>query len=156
MKFITPENKEQFIKNIENIPDIKIDEQKFNMKNYALFYCKQDVRILAEGLIKFNEMCKNALDIDCLNSLSISGLANKYFEENVYFKSDNIYKVGGPALKFIMKTVYGGRCMVRDNSMFKINEKLVDFDAVSLYPSATKRAHARGNQHLPSQLEPPL
>ena len=86
-------------------------------------------------------MCREALDIDCLNSVSISGLANKYFEHHVYFKNDNIHKVGGNVRKFIMKTIYGGRCMVSDNLMFELNEILCDFDAVSLYPSAIKRAY---------------
>ena len=141
LQHVKPKDRDQFIKNIEALPDVKIDDNEFDMKKYALFYCHQDVRILAEGFIKFNQMCRDGLGIDCLNTISISGLANKYFEEHVYFKSNNIYKVGGPTLKFMMKTVYGGRCMVRDNSMFDINDKLVDFDAVSLYPSAVKRAY---------------
>ena len=141
LQHVKPKDRDQFIKNIETLPDVKIDDNEFNMKKYALFYCHQDVRILAEGFIKFNQMCRDGLGIDCLNTISISGLENKYFEEHVYFKSNNIYKVGGPTLKFMMKTIYGGRCMVRDNSKFKINDRLVDFDAVSLYPSAIKRAY---------------
>ena len=141
LEYIKPEDKNQFIKNINSIEGVKIDDFTFDMEKYALFYCKQDVRILAEGLIKFNQMCREGLGIDCLNTLSISGLANKYFEEHVYFKNDNIYKVGGNPLKFMMKTVYGGRCMSRDNEMHLLNENIVDFDAVSLYPSAIKRAY---------------
>ena len=141
LEHIKPEDKEQFITNINKLEGVKIDAKTFDMEKYALFYCEQDVRILAEGLIKFNTMCREALDIDCLNSVSISGLANKYFEHHVYFKNDNIHKVGGNVRKFIMKTIYGGRCMVSDNLMFELNEILCDFDAVSLYPSAIKRAY---------------
>lgn len=141
LKHTDPEDKEQFIMNINKLDGVKIDAKTFDMEKYALFYCEQDVRILAEGLIKFNTMCREALDIDCLNSVSISGLANKYFEHHVYFKNDNIYKVGGNVRKFIMKTIYGGRCMVSDNLMFELIEILCDFDAVSLYPSAIKRAY---------------
>ena len=141
LEYIKPEDKNQFIKNINKIDGVKIDENTFDMEKYALFYCEQDVRILAEGLIKFNQMCREGLDIDCLNTVSISGLANKYFENHVYFKNDNIYKVGGNVRKFIMKTIYGGRCMVRDNNMYARNERIVDFDAVSLYPSALKRSY---------------
>ena len=133
--------KNQFLINVNKIEGIKIDENLFDMEKYALFYCEQDVRILAEGVIKFNTMCREALNIDCLNSVSISGLANKYFEHHVYFKNNNIYKVGGNVRKFIMKSIYGGRCMVRDNEMFKLIKILCDFDAVSLYPSAVKRAY---------------
>ena len=111
------------------------------MEKYALFYCEQDVRILSEGFIKFNQMCREGLGIDCLNSVSISGLANKYFQNHVYFKNDSIYQVGGNLRNFMMKTIYGGRCMVRDNDMYALNEKLCDFDAVSLYPSAIKRSY---------------
>ena len=133
--------KPQFIVNINKIEGIKIDENRFDMEKYALFYCEQDVRILSEGLIKFNQMCREGLEIDCLNAISISGLANKYFQNHVYFKNHKIYQVGGNLRNFMMKTIYGGRCMVRDNNMFALNEKLCDFDAVSLYPSAIKRSY---------------
>ena len=55
LKYIKPEDKNQFIKNINKIDGVKIDENTFDMEKYALFYCEQDVRILAEGLIKFNQ-----------------------------------------------------------------------------------------------------
>ena len=141
LKYIKPSDRDQFISNVNSIPDVKINDDSFDMEKYALFYCHQDVRILAEGMIKFNLMCRSGLGIDCFNTLSISGLANRYFEQHVYFKSDRIFKVGGSIRKFIMKSIYGGRCMVRDNSMYQLNERLVDFDAVSLYPSAIKRAY---------------
>lgn len=32
-----------------------IDEDRFNMEVYALFYCEQDVRILSDSLLKFRE-----------------------------------------------------------------------------------------------------
>ena len=141
LKFIKSDDKEQFIINVNKIEGIKIDENTFDMEKYALFYCEQDVRILSEGFIKFNQMCREGLGIDCLNSVSISGLANKYFQNHVYFKNDSIYQVGGNLRNFMMKTIYGGRCMVRDNDMYALNEKLCDFDAVSLYPSAIKRSY---------------
>lgn len=141
VKHVKQEDREQFLQNVESIDGVKTGSDTFDMKAYALFYCNQDVRILAEGLIRFNGMCRDGLGIDCLNTISISGLANKYFEEHVYFKSNNIYKVGGNVRTFMMDSVFGGRCMVRDNGKYEVNERVVDFDAVSLYPSAIKRAY---------------
>lgn len=138
---VHPDLKPQFLININKLDGMKINEDKFDMKKYALFYCEQDVRILSEGFIKFNQMCREGLEIDSLNSISISGLANKYFQNHVYFKNHNIYQVGGNLRNFMMKTIYGGRCMVRDNDMYALNEKICDFDAVSLYPSAIKRSY---------------
>ena len=141
LEHIKPSDRDQFIMNTKTIQGVSIGTDSFDMERYALFYCHQDVRILAEGMIKFNLMCRSGLGLDCFNTLSISGLANRYFEQHVYFKTNRIFKVGGSIRKFIMKSIYGGRCMVRDNSMYQLNERLVDFDAVSLYPSAIRRAY---------------
>ena len=38
-----------------------------------------------------------------------------------------------------MKAIYGGRCMTKQNKRWRITDKLDDFDACSLYPSAMAR-----------------
>ena len=42
----TEEDYKQFNKNIDSIKGCRIDENHFDMKLYALFYCMQDVELL--------------------------------------------------------------------------------------------------------------
>jgi hypothetical protein len=120
-------NQEQFEKNIESLKlyvdeygnhsDIKTDY--FNMKEYVKFYCNQDVNILAQGFDKFRNDCLNELNIDVDKVLTAPSLANKYFEDNLYYHIPNFYKYSGIVRAFIQKAVYGGRCMTRDNEKWK-------------------------------------
>lgn len=142
VKYVKPSLKEQFIHNIDLIPNVRIDENTFDMKKYALFYCNQDVKILREGLCKFRKDMIEALDLDCIESLSISSVADKYFKREIYFKNGNLYEVSGILLKNMSKCVHGGRCMTRDNEkQINENKEICDFDAVSLYPSAIHRLY---------------
>ena len=84
-----------------------------------------------------------ALDLDCIESLSISSVADKYFKREIYYKNGNLYEVSGVFHKNLSKCVHGGRCMTKDNEK-QINENgrsICDFDAVSLYPSAIHRLY---------------
>lgn len=59
--------------------------------------------------------------------------------------NDLIYKTAGPVRHLILKANRGGRCMVRNNGKFYFNSltnrgvRLLDYDGVSLYPSAMAR-----------------
>ena len=130
---------EIFIQNINNIEGCRLSENTFNMWSYAIFYCDQDVRILREGFNSFREGFKQSFNIDPLNYISISSLANEVFNENVYYPVGKFYKVGGHVRHFLSRAVYGGRCMCAYNKKWHITKKLCDFDAVSLYPSAMAR-----------------
>ena len=113
----------------------------FNMIEYVKFYCNQDVNILAQGFDTFKKDCLEELDIDIDEVLTISSLAQKYFEKNLFYKIDDYYKYSGIVRAFIQKAVYGGRCMTRDNKKWKTYISLYDYDAVSLYPSAMNRLY---------------
>ena len=59
------------------------------------------------------------------------------FKEGVY---DGVYEIKGNLRAYVSKAIYGGRVCV--NTKYKkklINEKISDYDGVSLYPSAIKR-----------------
>ena len=124
----------------------------FDMKGYVEFYCNQDVNILAQGFNKFRNDCLSELKIDVDEILSAPSLANRYFEQNLYYKVDNFYKYSGVVREFIQGAVCGGRCMSRDNEKYKIYKDIADFDAVSLYPSAMNRLFLPIGK--PSVLEP--
>ena len=111
----------------------------WDIKKYVQFYCHQDVRILREGFNAFRQMIlsdKECLGFDVLGIHSASSLAYKAITKNVLLKDDRILATSGIVDQYIRGAIVGGRCMVRDNGVFHTKEPLVDFDAVSLYPSA--------------------
>lgn len=115
------------------------DGEYFDMEMYCQFYCEQDVNILKIGHTMFRDLVMEELDLDIDKSISISSLANKYFELNVYSKIPDLYEYSGVIREYIQGCVKGGRCMTRQNKKWHCTEKLYDYDACSLYPSAVHR-----------------
>ena len=132
----TAEDKEQFIKNIDEVVKCRTDNGTFDMRKYAKFYCHQDVRILREGFNKFQKMILDDFNIDVFGVCSAATLAYKVFLKNVLLKEPGIKATSGFVDQYIRGALIGGRCMVRDNKAFHTKFPLVDFDARSLYPSA--------------------
>ncbi len=130
---------EQFNQNIDKIPGCRIDDDHFNMKLYASFYCKQDVNILRLAFNKFRAGWFQDFGFDAFRYLTISSLANEVFARRVYYPNGNLYKVGGIVRQFLSRAVHGGRCMCAFNKKWDVLGPLVDYDAVSLYPSAMAR-----------------
>ena len=63
-------------------------------------------------------------------------------ELNCYFKNGNLYDLANTPREFISRCIAGGRCMLSDNhKSINTSEPIVDFDAVSLYPSAIHRLY---------------
>ena len=52
---------------------------------------------------------------------------------------EGIYQVSAVVQQFISKCVVGGRVMCNSNKQFHVKQKIADFDACSLYPSAMNR-----------------
>ena len=135
----TKEQYDLFIENINKIPRCRIDKDHFDMQLYCEFYCRQDVRILKAGHMEFKKLVWDALKLNIDHSLTISSLANLYFTKNIYSKIDDLYEYSGHVREFIQRCVKGGRCMTRQNKKWHCTEKLYDYDACSLYPSAVNR-----------------
>ena len=134
-------NQELFIECLER-SGARIDAETFDMKKYAEFYCNQDVRILKDGFNKFRiDTLKEPIALDVDMFISAPSLANAYFTEHVYSKTNNMQQYSGVPRAFIQKAVIGGRCMIKDNIKHHVNDRLQDFDAVSLYPSAMNRLY---------------
>ncbi|KAI5512037.1 organellar and viral DNA polymerase type B, partial [Trichomonas vaginalis G3] len=133
---------ETFMKNIDLIENCRIDENHFDLEKYSSFYCKQDVRILREGFVKFRNDILKEFDLNVYDYVSICSIANKLFENRVYFPNGNLYDLSNKPREFISRCIQGGRCMLSDNMKQKSEKKLIaDFDAVSLYPSAIARLY---------------
>lgn len=162
---------------------------EFNYKEYAFFYCDQDVRVLRAVMNKF-DCLMSGKNIEGINGtppfgqtyspykyLTISSLAYDFclkscvmewrqekdengelvFIENSRgrrpsmkwlpkYENDEFFMSKG-LLRYIgHQTIRGGRVMTRDNEKFHYimdennkNSILVDYDGVSLYPSAISR-----------------
>ena len=118
------------------VADAELENDSWDVKKYVRYYCEQDVRILREGFNKFRDMIKDDFGFDVLDIHSASSLAYKVIMENVLLKDDRIYATSGILDQFIRQAIVGGRVMTRDNKAWHTKIDLVDFDAVSLYPSA--------------------
>ena len=131
-----------FESNIDKIKGCRIDENHFDMWSYCSFYCQQDVNILRLGFNAFRAGFIEDFKIDPFKFISISSLANEVFNQRVYYPNRNLYKLGGHVRYFCQKAVYGGRCMTAYNKKWhNFLKPLLDFDAVSLYPSAMARLY---------------
>ena len=136
-----PTNEHQtFLSNLHELQCIK--DNRFNMKTYATFYCEQDVRILKQGFETFRDLLLKQFNLDAYNFVSISSIANRYMEQNCYWLNNNLYDLANTPRDFISRCIIGGRCMLSDNhKSINETEPIVDFDAVSLYPSAIHRLY---------------
>ena len=135
-----PENdRDYFLENVKEIAGI--DEEHFDMRKYCEFYCSQDIRILREGFEYFRDSLLKEFQLDTYDFVSISSIANRYMELNCYFPNGNLYDLSNKPRDFMSRCIIGGRCMLADNEKHMTDTRLVDFDAVSLYPSAMARLY---------------
>jgi len=136
LKWINENDKQQFLDNIA----------RWNLNNDGLYdcieysnkYCEIDCYILKEGYNKFKEWMQLLANIDIDKVLTIASLAHRYFiNEGCY---EEVNEISSIPQVFIQKCVVGGRVMCSENKKCIItNKRLMDFDAVSLYPSAMSR-----------------
>lgn len=101
---------------------------------YMRKYLKYDVLTLRAGFLKQRESIKDVTGLDILDFLTASSLVDHYFAINGCFKG--VCEVHGALKTWIMRSVVGGRVVTRENQRYNIKAKIMDFDAVSLYPSA--------------------
>ena len=144
MEYVKEEDREAFMKNVDEIA--KGEDGKFNMRDYCVFYCKQDVNILRKGFEWFRESVMKEFELDVYDFVSISSIANKVMEMRCYWLNGNLYDLANTPREFISRCITGGRCMLRDEMKVRSNNVVVDFDAVSLYPSAMARLYCLSGQ----------
>jgi hypothetical protein len=124
----------------------------FRLDFYSNYYCDQDVNILPHGFEKFLSDLLKEFGLDVYNFISISSIVNRLLEREVYNKNGNVFEIANTPREFISRCVLGGRSMMSDNQKQMTEEKhpsgadlqssnVVDFDAVSLYPSAMNRLY---------------
>ena len=128
-----------FIENIDSIPGCRLSDKTFDMYKYAIFYCEQDVRILRLSFEKITDGFMKEFNIDVRKVLTTPSLANQFFTKSVYIPNGNMYSIGGHVREFVARAIKGGRCMTAFNKKWHTNKPILDYDAVSLYPSAMNR-----------------
>lgn len=156
----------QFDDNLQNLNEkiYNSNEKTINLKEYAIFYCDQDVRVLNCVFEAYHDLLKKEpFNENIYKYRTISSLAFSWFLKHcVLTENEETDSKGNPVIKEVLlhnfyqyskvlryvieKSVRGGRVMCRDNTKFHYvanpsdpKSMLVDFDARSLYPSAISR-----------------
>lgn len=132
---IADEDKKQFLENIDKW-ELRVNDT-YDIVEYSARYCEIDCDILWNGYKTFRKWMLECVDIDINDTLTIASLAHTYFIKQGCY--DGVNELGGVPQLFIQGAVVGGRTMCADNKKIVLNEKVNDFDAVSLYPSAMAR-----------------
>ncbi|EAX99105.1 hypothetical protein TVAG_236030 [Trichomonas vaginalis G3] len=126
----------------ENLKMINAEKERgtFDMFKYCEFYCEQDVNVLRVGFSAFRSVClQEPIKMDIYDITTVPSLANKFLNREVFYPNGNLYEISGSVKEYIMGAIYGGRCMTKNNKRYVVKDKLNDFDACSLYPSAMNR-----------------
>lgn len=101
---------------------------------YSGYYCKRDVDILKGGYEIFAAQMKTMFDIDINDTLTLASAVYKAFVANGCL--DGIYQVSNQVQRFILRSCVGGRCCTQNNKKINYKGDVLDYDGVSLYPSA--------------------
>ena len=139
-KGIKKEEKLTFLLNVKPfiIKDKDDTKKKFDHLLYYKWYLKYDCLVLKEGMLAYNNCMVETFGKPIFNFLTISSYADDYFKSKGVY--DNMYEVCSGLKKYLSKAVYGGRTNVCKEFKKKvINERINDYDGVSLYPSAIHR-----------------
>ena len=133
--YIAEDDKDQFLNNIKRW-NLQQGED-YDIVEYSSKYCELDCIILWKGYNIFRKWMIDCVNIDIDKKLTIASLAHTYFINQGCYEGVN--EIGGVPQLFIQGCVVGGRTMCANNEKIILKEKINDFDAVSLYPSAMAR-----------------
>lgn len=154
--YYTPENFNKIIPTSEyreylnNKDKIIFDEEVVKCKSYKgktfspwvyyRTYAILDVEVLGEGLLAFDKIITEITEnkISLFDRMTISSFADRFLSvEGVY---EGVYENSGNLRDYIGNAIRGGRVLVNPKYLKKVvNEKIADYDGVSLYPSSMNR-----------------
>lgn len=116
------------------------ENNNIDIMKYAEFYCRKDCMVLMQGVEKFDSDISKVFEEYELSNFSIHDYISissiGYSLAVLYGCMDDCYELSGKPQDFLLRCVNGGRTMTANNKKLIVNDKLLDFDAVSLYPSA--------------------
>ena len=115
---------------------------------YSKRYCDIDIKVLKQCYTKMRELCLTTFDIDILDCMSSSQLAQNYMKVKGVF--EDVWSMSSVPREFIMKCIEGGRVMCANNEKISIEEDVDDVDGISLYPSSMNRlgGYLRGKPYV--------
>lgn len=134
--FISKDDQTKFFDNIHKW-HLMNKNGEYDIVEYSRRYCEIDCEILSKGYNTFRKWILDLTKIDIDGILTSASLAHRYFISQGCYEGVN--ELSGVPQSFIQGSVVGGRTMVSENKKIKIEGKINDFDAVSLYPSAMFR-----------------
>ena len=124
---------------LESKCEIRINkngEEEFNSVEYYKYYCKKDVMLLREGMMKYNTLLKEKFNVSINDKLTISSAAFSVVEKHL----KEVAQVRLNLRHFCSQSIYGGRVQINPDDLKKvIDEEMEDFDSVSNYASAIVR-----------------
>jgi hypothetical protein len=136
LKYVEENQHNHFIDNCNKFKCID-ENLQVDIIKYSAEYCIIDCKVLKQGYEKFNEMVKEAFDINADDFLTISSMADYIINKKGCY--EGVYEISGIPRAFIQRSVVGGRVMCAENKKRIVKGKLADYDACSLYPSAMYR-----------------
>ena len=139
--FIRPEQWEDFMKEVKEggyyLEDDNGEGMFYHMR-YVRKYCKYDLIIQREGRKNFISRLEKALQYDCVDPITISGIALDIQEKAGVF--EDVAELKGSLSEKVRKFMCpGGRTMLAFNKKCDITGRLSYDDACSLYPSSQYR-----------------
>ena len=93
-----------------------------------------DCQVLMKCYDVFREWMLEWTELDVDYYITIQSLASTYMLKSGCY--DNVYQLSGILQHYISRCVVGGRVMSANNKQYHVKQKIADFDACSLYPSA--------------------
>ena len=92
-------------------------------------------KVLMDGYEVFRGWMLEHTKLDVDNCIAIQSMVSKFMLLPGCY--DNVYQTSGVLQQFISRCVVGGRVMTNSNKQYHVKQQIADFDACSLYPSAT-------------------
>lgn len=114
-QFLSNLNKIGLASNFVKAPgtDTWVHDGKFDIMEYAKYYCEKDTEVLCKGYETFREWILEALDIDIDHQVTISSVSRTYLQNRGCF--EGVEQMGGMTREFHKQFMVGGRVMTREN-----------------------------------------
>ena len=109
-------------------------DQMFDLIQYSSICCKMDCKVLMAGYEVFRPWMLEHTGLDVDSFITIQSMASTFMLKSGCYQ--NVYQISGVLQQFITKCVVGGRVATANNKQYYVKQKITDFDACSLYPSA--------------------
>jgi len=123
-KNISEDEKEKYFNEfIKNAKEWKCynEEDEIDILKYSEMYCMMDCKVLKEGYETFKGWIYDITKLNINHYVSLPSLSNEFMKKEGVFK--DVYALSGTPQFFINKCMVGGRTMISENKMIKLDDK---------------------------------